>query len=262
MLEKIRYEELSDSDRAELIRKYHVNGDYSIARLAEECGTYSNKLRRDAVKFGIKLEDRAAAQKKALKTGAHKHPTKGKKFDEKVKEKISDSQREAWKNTPDKEKKRISKERKKLYKKQKVKMHDQPAKIAAIQKAAKIGSKLERFLAEGVGQKYKVTHQKEDSIKQEKFHIDIFLEANNIAIEVDGPNHYANIWGDEALEKTKTKDLRKRSAMLELGYKIINVINDRKFSPAYGREVLGNLLDLIYDIIHKRVEGKEFICRV
>jgi len=256
-----KYDGLQDHEKRELIQKHHIEGDLSLSKLADECGTYSNKIRRDATRLGMKIDNRSKAQKKALKTGAHAHPTKGKKISDEVKEKISDSQREAWKNAPEEEKKRIKKERKKLYKKQKIKMHEQPAKIAAIQKAAKIGSKLERFLADGLRQKYTITHQKEDAIRQEKFHIDIFIEKHGIAIEVDGPNHYDNIWGDDVLKRTKDKDYRTRAAILELGYKIINVINNRKFSPAYGREMLAKLEDLLNAIIKHKLSGNEFLCQ-
>lgn len=60
----------------------------SITALAKKYGTYENKIRRILIKNGTKLRDKSVAQKLALKSGRHKHPTKGKHRSDEEKLKI------------------------------------------------------------------------------------------------------------------------------------------------------------------------------
>jgi hypothetical protein len=54
----------------------------SITALAKKHNTYENKIRRILLKNGVKLRDKSEAQKLALSSGRHSHPTKG--FSEKL----------------------------------------------------------------------------------------------------------------------------------------------------------------------------------
>jgi hypothetical protein len=56
----------------------YLDDKKSFADIAKEYDTYSNKIRRDAVGFQIPIRDKSDAQKNALKSGKHQHPTKGK----------------------------------------------------------------------------------------------------------------------------------------------------------------------------------------
>jgi hypothetical protein len=69
----------------------YVDKERSLYELAEEHKTYPNKIRREILDCGFKLRDKSAAQKAALKSGRHKHPTKGKKHTLEVRLKISAS---------------------------------------------------------------------------------------------------------------------------------------------------------------------------
>lgn len=48
----------------------------STYEVAEELGCYANLVRRALFHHGIPLRDRSEAQKVALVTGRHKHPTR------------------------------------------------------------------------------------------------------------------------------------------------------------------------------------------
>ena len=62
-----------------LVREY-VENNRSTYWISEKLGTYPNKVRR-ALKFlGVDLKSKSEAQSNALKSGRHKHPTKGRKI--------------------------------------------------------------------------------------------------------------------------------------------------------------------------------------
>ena len=45
--------------------------------MADVYALYPKKIRRDLKKFGIKITTKSDDQQNSLKTGTHKHPTKG-----------------------------------------------------------------------------------------------------------------------------------------------------------------------------------------
>lgn len=73
----MKYEDMPDADKKNLIEKLYLMEKKSFQQIAKEYNTYSNKIRRDAKKFDISIRDKSEAQKNALSTGNHKHPTKG-----------------------------------------------------------------------------------------------------------------------------------------------------------------------------------------
>lgn len=220
----------------ELIQKYHTNGDLSLTQLSQLTGTYVNRLKRDAKKFGIKTDSKSEAQKKALRTGAIAHPTLGTVRDDETKRKIGKSKREHWKDLDQNEKQRISKIRSKLYKKQKNIPHMSPNKTAGLKKAASQGSRIELHLYDIINNEFGAIHQYEDKLGQESYHIDIFIPSLSIGIEVDGPSHYSEIWSAEKLKRTQEKDARKESIIKKVGITLIRFIADHKYSPAYAEE--------------------------
>ena len=72
----------------EFLIKEYLENKRSFSSIAKQLGTYPNKIRRPAISMGIQPRDKASAQKNALKSGRHKHPTKGKGHSQKTKEKI------------------------------------------------------------------------------------------------------------------------------------------------------------------------------
>jgi len=74
----IDYKKLNDKSKKEFLVEQYERLQKSFADIAKECGTYANKLRRDSLKFNIKIRDKSTAQKNALKRGKASHPTKGK----------------------------------------------------------------------------------------------------------------------------------------------------------------------------------------
>ena len=92
------YNNLTDKDKKTLRSDLYLKEKLSFASIASKYDTYANKVRRDAVKLGITIRDKSEAQKNALSTGTHSHPTKGKVRSDQTKDKIGLSVMKSWDN--------------------------------------------------------------------------------------------------------------------------------------------------------------------
>lgn len=242
------YNKLSDNQKKQIIKDLYVKQNLSLGDIAEQLNTYPNKIRRDAKKFGISLRDKSDAQKNALKTGKHKHPTKGTKRTEDTVKKIGMGVMQNWADMSESEKSR----RTVLAKQQWDNLSDdqkelmQKKAIDAVRKSSKEGSKLEKFILNGLLSKgYRVDFHKEQLLSNTKLQIDIFLPAHNIAIEVDGPSHFEPVWGDDALKKNKTYDSKKTGLLLGKGIKLIRVTQRHDFSKSRASLILDSIIETI-----------------
>lgn len=245
----------SEEEQKQFIEEFYIQEGHSWQTLAELCNTYPNKLRRLAKALGYDSRSRSEAQKNALSMGHAEHPTEGKERPEEVKIKISEQVHEQWKALPDEEKERRQELSKKHWEEMpESKKQDMRTKASkAVRQAAVKGSKLEHYifnalLAEG----FKVQFHKMQMIKNEKLEIDMVLPELNIAIEIDGPNHFEPIWGEKTFNQTKKADNQKDGLLLGLGYTIIRVRTPKSRSEVHKRKVLNNLLDTIKNVNPKK----------
>jgi hypothetical protein len=63
----------------------------SVCQIAEEQGTYPNKIRRELKRLGYTLRDKGEAMAAAIRSGRLQHPTKGKNRSETTRQKIRQS---------------------------------------------------------------------------------------------------------------------------------------------------------------------------
>ena len=233
----------------EYLNKHYVELQKSTYEIAEETKTYPNKVRRALVSFGIPLRDKSQAQASALKTGRCEHPTKGKKLDEETKIKISESMANCWEEMSEKEKKKRSEISKKNWENMSLSRieHMQQAASAAVREAATYGSKLEKFIFAGLKKcGYKVDFHKEFYILDKKQHLDMYIPELNIAIEIDGPTHFKDIWGRESFERQIKGDSKKTGFVISSGMKMIRIKNiSGNSSGFYMRKMLQKTLDLL-----------------
>lgn len=231
--------------------------DYkSIRVIAEEYNTYGNKIRRFLIKNGVKLRDKSESQEVALKSGRHKHPTKGTKRNSEVKKKISEQVSSHWQNISTEEYEKRVQTGKDIWEnlafdhKQKIRS----LATEAIRKASKEGSKTEKFLLESLkAMNIEVVFHKQSLIKNTNLELDLFIPSIKTAIEIDGPSHFFPIWGEEALQKTIASDNEKNGLLLSNGYKIIRIKNlAKKLSQKRKRDIL----DMVLSIIKQIEEGK------
>ena len=235
--------------------KLHHQDNMSVYEIAEHFNTYPNKIRRHAKKLGANIRNKSEAQKTALATGRQQHPTKGTVRDESVKIKISESVAEVWDTMPAKEKKR----RVQLAKDQWSEMTDQDKQnlqdkaYIGIRKAAKYGSKLEVAILEWlVDQGYQITFHKQHIIGNEKMHLDMVIRDLTIAIEIDGPSHFQPIWGKDKLVKSQAADNKKDGLLLNAGFSIIRIRQEKDLTKKLVRDILYELESVLEKIKNKK----------
>jgi len=247
----MNYSQLSDHKKKEIIVDYYTNQKNSFADIAHKFNTYANKIRRDAIKYGINIRDKSEAQKNALDTGKTKHPTKGTKRPEEIKQKIGASVMDSWDNLSDQE----LNERKQKAKENWDKLSDvakenilREANIA-VREASKKGSKLELFLLEKLlADGYVVEFHKEQNLLNTKLQIDLFLPKLNLAVEVDGPSHFEPVWGNDVLTKNKKYDNKKTGLILGKGLSLIRIKQSKDFSKSRANKIYQELIHCINTI--------------
>lgn len=258
----MKYNNLNDNQKQELINKEYEINKKSFADIAEQVGTYANKIRRDAIKYGVRIRDKSEAQANALKNGKADHPTKGKKRSPTVKEKIGLSVLQSWENLSDSE---INDRKNKARINWNNKDDDEKQNIlkqanAAVRETSKTGSKLEKFLLDKLLKDgYAVEFHKEHSILNTKLQIDLFIPKLNVAIEVDGPSHFEPVWGDDALKRNKKYDNNKTGLIIGKGLFLIRIKQSRDFSKTRGSLVYDQLQQILCDIKDKKITNDKIL---
>tara|TARA_Y100000593_G_scaffold94296_1_gene192721 strand:+ start:1058 stop:1846 length:789 start_codon:yes stop_codon:yes gene_type:complete len=230
----------------EYIIEQYVNEKKSTYEIAQDLKTYPNKIRRALNTLGVDLRDKSSAQTVAIESGRHEHPTRGKKRTEAEKVAISNGMATYWENMEEDERKRRSD----LSKKQWAEMSEEDKanlrKLAAeaVRKASKEGSKIEKFIYEGLTKVgYDVIFHKRGLVANENLEVDLFIPAINTAIEIDGPAHFLPIWGEESLNRHIRADAQKAGLLMNRGFVILRVKNIiRNLSQKNMRETLAAIL--------------------
>lgn len=247
----MKYDALSDEEKKNLISDLYSKNKKSFAQIAEQTNTYANKIRRDAIKFKIKIRDKSEAQKNALNTGNTDHPTKGKERSELTKAKIGKSLMEAWESLTEAE---IDKRRLTAKKNWESMDDDKKNEILqlankAVRDSSKTGSKLEKFvLNKLIENGYRVDFHKEHNLLNTKLQIDLFIPKLNAAIEIDGPSHFFPVWGEDSLKRNVRYDNKKTGLLLGKGCVIIRVKQTKDFSPSRASKIFDQILDIIKNI--------------
>lgn len=214
----------SEQQIQKIIDEY--NEGYGVSYLAKEYQTYPNKILRLLRKRKVQIRSQAESQRLALKLGTTEHPTKGKKRPEKFSKQISKKIAEYWDGLTDSEmaeRARISKEN--WEKRSDEEIEDMRKKAhESILKSAKEGSKVERHLANKLVEAgFDTLAHKKRLVESEKLEVDILIPSLNLVIEVDGPNHFMNVWGQESLDRVIASDQKKNGLLLSKGFTVLRL---------------------------------------
>lgn len=237
----------SDAGKAYLQQEY-VASKRSMGDVATERGTYPNMVRRALIFHKLKARSHSDAQKAALESGRHRHPTQGRKRSDEEKEAIGRSVAAAWEAASKKERKqRVAAARdrwKRLSNDQKQRL----SKMAAegVQAAASGGSRLERFLVDGLSNNgYNALHRHK---LPGGLRVDIFIPENRVAVSVEGPGHHLPIWGEEHLDKVVRADQETAARLAALSIRLVRVKDlSNTLSHVRQRLALKELLAAITD---------------
>lgn len=215
----------SKSQLKKIIHLYEQEG-WSIQLIADEYGTYKNKIRRVLLAQNIPLRSHSEAQKLALESGRADHPTEGRERTEDEKVRISDSMSAFWESMSEDEFNRRSETAKEQWANMTEEQREALMKASneAIRISSVEGSKLEKSLEKGLTDAgFVIEYHKEGLIPNKKLQIDLFVPEIGTAIEIDGPSHFLPIWGEEALQKTIKTDLEKSGLLINAGFVIVRV---------------------------------------
>ncbi len=227
----------------EILEAYANNK--SIAEIAEQFNTYSNKIRRVLLKLGVDLRSRSEAQTIALESGRAKPPMLGKKHDQETKNKISDKVHEQWRVMSDQEREERAQKTKDYWESlsEEAKEAFRRAGNEAIREASKEGSKMEKYLAKLLTDEgYEIIIHKKALISNVNLEIDMLIPDLNVAIEIDGPSHFLPIWGEETLKRNIRADAEKSALLLNAGYCMIRVKDMTTTRTKRGLRIAGELL--------------------
>jgi very-short-patch-repair endonuclease len=227
----------------------YVEKERSIYDIAREHNTYPNKIRREILACGYTLRDKSAAQKAAIRSGRHKHPTKGTERPLDVRLKISASMSAAWgKMSSDERRRRIEigranwhaipEERREAFRRM---------AAVAVRETSEYGSRLERFIRDSLSGAGHVVRQRVKPVDTVK-PVDIYLVNLGIVIDIDGPFHFMPIWGEKALERQRKTDEEKIDAILAKGLVMIRVIYMATMSATQQEALLNYILGAIDNI--------------
>jgi very-short-patch-repair endonuclease len=246
--------QFANEHKAYIIKAYTKEGK-STYEIAEELGTYSNRIIR-ALKFlGVERRDYAAAQKTALKEGRAVHPTEGKAVSEETRMKLSRGQSKVWEEMSDRERERRSNISKAQWEampdSEKAQMRDLAA--AAVRIASKEGSKTEKYVRKGLSDAgYDVQFHVKDLIQNRNMEIDLFVPGLKVAIEIDGPTHFLPIWGEEKLAKNQLADAQKSGLLIANGYVLIRVKQRAKsLSMKKQEDILAAIIEKLKSVEKK-----------
>jgi very-short-patch-repair endonuclease len=247
----MKYDKLSDKQKKDILTKEYEINNKSFRDIANLYDTYANKVRRDAIKFDIKIRDKSEAQKNALSSGKAEHPTKGKTRSNEVKEKIGMSVMNAWdsldQTTMQQRKDKARQNWENLS--EDVKENILREANNAVRQASKIGSKLEIYLFNNLLQDgYRVDFHKEQTLSNTKLQIDLFLPTLNTAIEVDGLSHFEPVWGHDTLSRNQGYDNKKTGLILGKGLVLIRIKQLKDFSPSRAKVLYNELKTILENI--------------
>jgi very-short-patch-repair endonuclease len=256
----IKYSMLTDEQKHKQIRQLYEVENKSFKDIADMLDTYPNKVRRDAIKYNIKIRDKSEAQKNALTTGKHKHPTKGTTRSAQTKQKIGQAVLESWDNLSDSElESRKQKARENWNNLSDVeKQNIQHKAITAVRKSSKEGSKLEKFiLSRLISDGYKTIFHQEQTLVNTKLQIDIAIPSINVAIEIDGPSHFAPVWGEKTLDRNKRYDKKKEGLIIGKGLTLIRIKQTKDFSNARAEIIYSELKTVLEQIANNAITDKK-----
>lgn len=236
-------------DIEEKIRLYQ-ECNMSAAEIAERFDTYAKKIQRELKAAGCPLRGRSEAQKIRLSEGKAEHPTQGKEVSQDTKNKISDAMAEKW-NSLTPEQRAVRSEMSKVqWDKREDKEAFIQAGLDAVRKASVEGSKFEKYLSDALlDQGYKVYLHEKHQVDNEKMHLDLFLPNESIAIEVDGPAHYKQLYKEVSLADVKDRDRKKNLYLTSKNIDIIRVSQPSSVSDHFMRTQSARVILKVEEII-------------
>lgn len=245
------YDEMTSNEKISVLTELYHGEMLSWVEVAKQLDITPDKARKQAKKLGIKSRNKSEAQKVALEAGRSEHRTEGRERTQEEKEKISNSIGAIWDSLSEEEKEERRQWSRDAWnnKTEQEKQFMLEQSRSALHRTSRLGSKLEWFLFSELTKKgYAVDLHKTHLLRNRNLTIDLLIPKLSTAIEVDGPNHFEPIHGEENLQKTRVSDQQKTGLILAENLCLIRIKQKQKLSQRYQRNVLSKLLNILNSI--------------
>lgn len=232
----------------------------SVREIAAFFNTYPNKIARALKKTGKTLRTKEEAGKIAFEQGKIVPPMLGKKRTEEEKAHIGAARAKKWASMPEEELEAFKNGARERWKAEPVEDKVERQRLAgeALRKASIEGSKAEKFLYEQLTKGgYNVIMHKTGLIPGEKYEVDLYLPDLLVAIEIDGPQHFLPIFGEESLQRAIKYDTIKNGALTGRGFVVLRVKYLMKSSSNYSNQRMLNMIEEELEKIKKSFPSKE-----
>ena len=241
------------------IEKMYDEGK-SVREIAAFFNTYPNKIARALKKTGKELRTKQAAGKIAFEQGKIVPPMLGKKRTEEEKAHIGAARAKKWASMPEEELEAFKEGARERWKAEpeEVKLERQKLAGEALRRASIEGSKAEKFLYEELTKSgYNVIMHKTGLVPGEKYEVDLYLPDLLVIIEIDGPQHFLPIFGEDSLQRAIKYDTIKNGTLIGKGFAIIRVKYLMKSSSGYSNQRMLKMVDVELEKIKKSFPKKE-----
>jgi very-short-patch-repair endonuclease len=235
-------------DLKKLAEEY--NSGKSLREISEDYNLSPVTVRRYLIKAGVSIRNKKEAAEAAMERGRLTSPILYRKRTQEEKDVISNAVKKRWEEMSPEDSEKFRKNAKDRWESQpeQEKALRQQKAGEALRKASVEGSKAEKALhKELLKAGYHVIIHQKGLIAGEKYEVDLFIPDLLIAIEIDGPQHFIPIYGQEHFNRTLKYDTIKNGALISRGICVLRV----KYLSKHNSGVINKK---IADLVIKEIE--------
>jgi very-short-patch-repair endonuclease len=214
--------------REGVLRDLYEKQGLSLRKIADKLGRPLSTITNYMKKYGISRRTKSEAQSSYLSN--NEHPMQGRVHSQETKQKISSSLGEFWDSLSEAERQEYRTLMGSGWRNKWESMSDgqRASEILKLNNASRAkqgkGSRFENFVAEQLRKRgFTVEERTHSYMPSARFEVDIALAKEKIMIEIDGPTHFINIYGQESFEKQQVKDRKKNRYLTNAGFHVLRV---------------------------------------
>lgn len=235
----------------------------TIREIAEIAAVSPAAVMRAFKKNGKELRTKSQAAKLAFQEGRMESPTKGKKRTKNERDRIANSRAAEWRKVDPETRESFRNAARERWNgaSDLDKQERQRRAGEALSAAAKEGSKLEKFVYQNLTKDgYNVIMHKKGLIPGEKYELDLYLPDLKIVIEIDGPQHFLPLFGEDRLKRVIRYDEIKNGVLVSNGLCVIRVKFTLKALSDYAaKKIYGMIREQIEKVSKKFPSAKKRI---
>lgn len=233
-------------------------GGQSSTEVSQKYGVSLATATRILKKSGV-TRSRSEAQKLALEQGKSINPTKGVGHSQETKDLLSEGGAHRWGRLSEPER-QVFKDRavqkwKDMQPEKKKEMQSKAG--AALQLTTIEGSAAEKVVKKALIDAGYIVRSHVKNYLNGGYEIDLLLPELAIVIELDGPQHFLPIWGEDRLSKTKYYDNMKNGVLMGMGLTIVRVkYIVKNLTEKIKRDLSNQIKVVVANVANKKITEK------